>query len=468
MSCSENSVFARLRSRTDRFLASPFYMIAVMVLSMAAHLLSLEVLFYTVLVLVAIYAAVFGKDLLPLTPLFLFCYITPSLKNNPGRNAQSVFSGTTGVYLAVLAVLLAAAALWYIIRNRKAFFQVKRTLLPGLLALSAAYLLSGIGSENYLNVLPRNLLFAGMQAASLLVPYCLLSGGVKWDDARRDYLAWIGFTAGAAVLLQVLNCYATCNVVENGVIIRERIYTGWGMYNNMGFVLAMAIPFAFYLASKYRRGWIGTVVGSVFWVGVLLTCSRTSLIVATVIYCLCVFLMLHYARNRKHNTIALIIVLLVIGVSLLLFRNLLLHLFSGFLDKGMDPSSRDVFFREGMKIFSKAPVLGSSFYASGYTPWDFSNVDAFSSLIPPRWHSTPLQLLVSCGAVGIVAYSFHRYQTVRLFIRNRQKETVFMGCALGVLLLCSLLDCHFFNLGPAIFYSAALAFAEFGQPNTST
>lgn len=460
MSCSDNTLYMRLRNRLNRFLATPYYILAVMALSLVAHLLSLELPVYTVFALVAIYTAVLGNDLLPLTPLFLFCYITPSIVNNPGRNAQSVFSGKSGVYIAVLGVLMALAAGYYVIRNRKQFFRQKRVLLPGLLALSAAYLLSGIGSDHYGNVAGRNLLFAAMQAFALLLPYFLLSGGVQWPKARQDYLAWVGFTGGAAVLVQLCVCYLTQGVVVDGVIERRQIYTGWGMYNNMGFMIAMAIPFAFYLATKYHRGWIGTVVGSVFLVGVLLSCSRTSLLIGSVMYCLCVFLMLHYAKNRRHNTIALVSVLLLGCATLLLFHHQLLRLFSDFLGMGVDPSSRDVFLREGLKLFWRKPLFGNSFYSPGYTPWDFSNVDALSKLIPPRWHSTPLQLLVSCGAVGVIAYVFHRYQTVRLLVRSGSKEATFIACAVGVLLLCSLFDCHFFNLGPTLFYSAALAFGE--------
>lgn len=467
MSCSENSLLAQLRDRLDRFLATPYYIIAFMVLSIVSHLFSLEVPVYTVFALVAIYTAVLGNDLLPLTPLFLFGYISPSIGNNPGLNEHSVFSGVTGLYLAVLAVLMSLAVIWHLIRNREQFFRKKRTLLLGLAVLSAAYLLCGIGTDHYKSTASRNLLFAAMQAGSLLIPYLLLSGGVNWDRARKDYLAWVGFTGGAAILVQVLNCYITQNVVIDGIIIRKNIYAGWGMYNNMGFLLAMAIPFAFYLATKYRRGWIGTVVGSVFWVGVLLTCSRTSVIVGTLIYCLCVFLMLHYARNRKHNTVALISVLAVSAAVLLLFRHQLLRLFSGFLGMGIDPSSRDVFFREGWKLFLQAPVLGNSFYSPGYVPWDFSTVDALSTLIPPRWHSTPLQLMVSCGTVGLCAYGFHRFQTLRLLFKSRSKEITFIGCAVSVLLVCSLFDCHFFNIGPTLFYSAALAFAENSQREPS-
>lgn len=459
MSCSETSLFSRLRGRLNRFLATPYYIITVMVLSVVSHLLSLEVPVYTVFALAAIYTAVLGADLLPLTPLFLFFYISPSTRNNPGRNESSVFSGGTGIYLCVLALLMALALLWYVIRNRQRFFREKRALLLGLLLLSGAYLLSGIGSKNYGSTAPRNLLFAAMQAACLLLPYCLLTGGVSWTNTRRDYLAWVGFTGGATVLVQVLARYLTANVVVDGVIVRENIYTGWGMYNNMGCLLAMSIPFAFYLATKYRRGWVGTVIGSVFLVGVLLTCSRTSLLIGSVFYCVCIFLMLHYARNRRHNTVALLLVFAAGLVVLVFFRHPLLRLFSRFLGMGMDPSSRDVFFREGFKLFTQAPVFGNSFYSPGYVPWDFSTVDTLSALIPPRWHNTFLQLLVSCGVLGVCAYGFHRYQTLRL-LRNRSKENTFLFCAVGVLLACSLFDCHFFNLGPTIFYSVILAFAE--------
>ena len=456
MSCSENS----FRNRLDSFLARPYYILALMVLSVAAHLFSLEIPVFTVFALVAVYTAVWGADLLPLTPLLLFFYISVSIDNNPGRNPSAVFYGKTGTYLAVLGGVMALAVAYRVIRDRKQFFTKKLALLPGLLVLCLAYFLSGVGSVKYEKVVWDNLLFALMQSACLILPYWLLSCGIRWDKARKDYFAWIGFVGGAAVLVQVLVCYVTQGVIEDGIIIRERVYSGWGMRNNLGFMLALSIPCAFYLATKYHRGWIGTVVGSVFLLGVLLTGSRTSLIIGFAIYCLSVFLMLHYARNRRHNTIALVIVIAAVAAVLLLFRGPLLRLFSRVMGMGMDPSSRDVFYQKGLELFRQAPVFGNSFYSPGYVPWDFSSVDALSTLIPPRWHSTPLQLLVSCGGVGMVAYLFHRYQTVRLWLKDFSKEKTFLGCIIGVVVLCSLFDCHFFNLGPTLLYSAALAFAE--------
>ncbi len=126
----------------------------------------------------------------------------------------------------------------------------------------------------------------------------------------------------------------------------------------------------------------------------------------------------------------------------------------------MDPSSRDTIYKEGLALFAQAPVFGSSFHSPGFIPWDWATVESFSGFFPARWHNTVIQLLASCGIVGIGAYLFHRIQTVRLLFKIPSKETVFIACSLGTLLICSMFDCHFFNIGPTLFYSAALAFGE--------
>ena len=40
------------------------------------------------------------------------------------------------------------------------------------------------------------------------------------------------------------------------------------------------------------------------------------------------------------------------------------------------------------------------------------------------------------------------------------KIMVISLCSVLALVVCSLFDCHFFNIGPTIFYAMALAFAE--------
>lgn len=465
MSYSETcGIFPKWRSfkeRFEAFLEKPIYIILVMILCGLSNIASAELIVYGIYTLLAVYILVFARDILGLMPLLIACYLAPSMVNNPGRNADSIFSLSGGGWLILIyAGLLIAAMLFRVVRDRKQLITKKNCLLSGLLLLCAGYLLSGIGSAAYPASLGKNLLFAFMQSCAIALPYWLFSGCVNWKKVRVDYFAWLGFCMGILLITQLGWIYLTQKVVTDGIIHRHLIYTGWGMHNNIGVLLAMAIPFAFYLATRYHKGWIGTVVGSALLICVLLTCSRSSILMAFGIYAICIYLMLNYAKNRRANTIALVSICSGIALILILFHDQLLLLFSDILSRGLDPSNRDDIYIEGWKLFVQAPVFGNSFYSPGYVPWDWSQVANFSAIFPGRWHNTIVQLLTSCGIVGLGAYLYHRIQTALFFWKNRTKETTFIGCSVLVLLLCSLLDCHLFNIGPALFYSMALAFAE--------
>lgn len=447
-------------NRINRFLISPPYIILVMLLTVAANCFSLELPVYTVFAGIAVFTCLAGNDLLPLMPLVICSYLVPSATNNPGRNEASVFSGAGGIYIACLAGIMVLSIIYRTVKSKDRFFTAKPQLHRGMLILLGSYLLCGIGSAAYPAAIGQNLLFALMQGGAVLIPYWLFSCGVDWKNVRRDYFAWVGFCTGGVLMVEILWVYLTGNVVIDGIIQRRHIYTGWGMYNNMGLMLAMMIPYAFCLASKYRRGWLGTVAGSAYLICVVLTCSRNSILGAAAIYCACIFLMLYHARNRRHNTIALISVSVTVLLALLLFHDQLLRLFSDLIGKGLDPNTRDEIFVEGLKLFAQNPIFGNSFYSPGYQPWAWSTVEGFNSFFPPRWHNTIVQLLASCGIVGLGAYLLHRVQTIRLFLQHKTKENAFIACSLLVLIGCGMFDCHFFNIGPVLFYSMALAFAE--------
>ena len=91
----------------------------------------------------------------------------------------------------------------------------------------------------------------------------------------------------------------------------------------------------------------------------------------------------------------------------------------------------------------------------------WSQLDNFTALFPPRWHNTIIQLLATGGVVCLFGYVVHRVQTVKLFLKNPSGDKTFVALSILALLLTSLLDCHFFNVGPVLLYSAMLAFTEF-------
>lgn len=420
---------------------------------------------YTVAVLVVLFTCVLGEDLLPVMPLLVLCYIAPSAANNPGRNGESIFDPQHGgVYMIALVVMLLLGLVFFLVKDRfanlKKLFKCQRKLLFGMVLLWAAYMLSGINSPAYPEYLKKNLFFAFLQGASVTVPYLLFAALVDWDKTRKDYFAWVGLGAGMTLLGQFLWIYATQPVVQNGVIDRNLIYTGWGMYNNMGGMLAMMIPFPFYLGMVYKKGWFGALVGTAFLGGVFLSNSRTSMLGGAAIYGICVLILFFTARNKKRTIIAAGVIALIGIVGVVVFREKIYQLFKDILSRGFSLNHRDEFYIAGVNQFVKYPVFGGSFYPIEYVPWDWSEVASFSKFFPPRWHNTLIQLLACTGTVGLVAYLIHRLQTVRMFTLQRTAEGGFIAMSIAVLLFCSLFDCHFFNIGPTLFYSMGLAFAE--------
>lgn len=456
---------ARLRpllskQNIDAFLASPRFCAVVMALAALSNMFSLELPVYTVFIALAVYICIYGRDLLPLMPLIVACYLAPSTENNPGKAVDSVFSfAHGGGWLVFLAVCVACALGWRVWKERKTFFSGSRQLLPGILLLCAGYLLSGLGSEGYADRCLSNLLVALMQSGCILVPYFLLTGGVRWQTVRKDYFAWLGTCVAALLVWQVLWIYLTQGVLEQGFIDRACIHTGWGMYNNIGAMLMILLPFPFYLTAQKGRHWLGPVIGAGHLIGVLLTCSRNSILVAGGLYVLCVIWSWQKADKRLYGKTLLWLAGCGAAVCAL-FLSPLLDAFQQIVSQGLNLSHRDDIFKEGLLLFGDAPVFGVSFFSPGYQPWDWSTLESFTGLFPPRWHNTYVQLLASGGIVAMAAYIYHRVQSARLFLRQTSMEKTAIALSLGALCFSSIFDCHFFNMGPVLFYSMGLAFAE--------
>lgn len=449
--------------KINRFLTTPLYILSVMLLIMLANDAGYELPVYTVILLAGCYICLFADDLLPLMPMVTGCYISVSAQNNPGINPNSVFA-TWGLYIALILIPFVLCLIFRLATDKdfggKAFFQKKRYLIRGMILLGIAYLLGGLYSIAYPHQWNKNILMACLQFAVIFLPYYIFTGAVNWKKAPKHYFPWIGFMMGCMLVLQIIRIYIHRGVIVDGVILRNRIYTGWGMYNNIGSLLAMMIPFAFYLASRYHKGWIGSVIGSLFLIGVFFTCSRGSILMGGGAYLLCIILLMRSAMNKKAHTITISVFCVLLVSLVIIFHSQVAVLFRSVLGRGLDPNNRDWIYTEGLKQFARYPIFGGSFYPIDFAPYDWATVGSFSEFLPPRWHNTVIQLLASTGVVGLAAYIYHRYQTVRLFLDRKNRETAFIVCSIAVLLGCSLLDCHLFNLGPALFYSTGLAFVE--------
>ena len=458
----------------NTFMATPKGVMLIALLTVLAHIFSLEIVLYILTLLYCIYVSICGDDFLTLAPLCVFCYIAPSRENNPGRNNESLFSGATGVFLLIGVAIFLICFLLRIGFDRNMGFKKllthKRALLWGMLALGLAYLLSGLFSEHYHAIWIKNIGFGLLEFVTVFALYFLLTALVDWTKVRKDYFAWIAFLAGCVIALEVFNLYffhfdnLFQDLAEGDRWNRWQIYLGWGMHNNIGAMLAVTSPFACYLASRHKHGYAFIFPAIGIMVALFMTLSRTSILVGLVIFVVSFVIMLFKAFRRR--------ILLITGGGLLVAGTVLLIVFWSDLvsvvrdifDNGfLDTSGRGSLYTAGLKVFVKNPIFGEGFYPSDMSTFNTAYWligSEMTSFLPPRWHDTVVQLLASCGLLGLLAYGFHRVQTVLMILRGITLEKIFIGLALVAFLGMSLLDNHFFNLGPTLLYSMALAFAE--------
>ena len=470
----EHSVLQKI----NRFLYSPAYLLYIGGLTVLSNVFAMELVCYTLFLLSAIYICLCARDLLPLMPMFVCGYISPSLNNNPGLNTHSVFSfAGGGVYLLIMLAVVAGCLVYRLVTDPtfggKQFLAKKRSLLCGMLLLGASYAIAGVASGQWAEYGWRNLLLAFLQVASIAGLYYLFSGAVRWDLAPKAYLFWTGICVGYVLLIELIGVYIKENVIVEGIIVRERIINGWGHYNNMGALLAMVIPLPFFLTGKGKYAWFAYLSAFLFCVGLLFTCSRGSVLVGVPIYVIAYVLSVLHSRHARSIKWMHMFHICIIGIPVLVtvvFHNEFSRLFQELPVVGVDLSTkmRLETYAEGLRQFLKFPVFGGSFFPlkEDLYQWAYDGT-TFAFLFPPRWHNTLIQLLATGGVTCLTAYIFHRVQTIRLFTKNFSGEKLFVGLSVGALLLTSMVDCHFFNIGPVLLYSAMLAVVEFGlQKNT--
>ena len=465
----------RSNKNRNQFLYSPFCIILLGIMTFAAFAYSKELLFYGFVTAYALYVIAFCHDLSPIMPLFLFCYVTPSLSNNPGMSEDGIFYGTSRIIILCYAAIVIIALLIRITFDQSIgwakLFKMRRSLLGGMLALGAAYLISGIGSQYFFQDLYRNTFFALIQFLSIFFLYFVFSATVDWKKFNFDYFAWSGLVAGFVVLAELAWLYVTQEVWIDGAISRDMLYTGWGTYNNMGAIITTAIPFAFYLAQRKKFSSAYLIIVLVLNIGTLFSCSRSSIVFAALVTLLSYVYTFVKTENKKEFAITSVLLAVSFTAAAVILRERVADVFQHIppIAESIDgetifgDSGRLEIYREGLKRFLQKPIAGQGFFSHDYDFYEFSTVESFSNFFPPRLHNTIIQILSTCGIIGILAYAYHRTQTVCLLVKKRSIENVYIGIYLLGLLGMSLLDCHFFNVGPTLFYSIALAVAEFSQ-----
>ncbi len=467
--CRQDHLFSRLRSasfvpRMDQFFISGGYLWLLGLLTVAANAFSLELVAFGVFAAISLYLCFFGKDLLPLTPMLICCYMVPSRDNNPGKYEDTVFSGAGGITIAVMAAILALSVVLRLALDpelgQRALRITKRMLLPGIVAVGLTYVLGGVGSGHYFDRGTANLVFGMTEFLAIGLLYFILTSSVKWEEVPEAWFSRVAMTWGLILVAEILVMYIQADPYASGKLNRNLLFTGWGNYNCMGGLLTMLIPFPFHLATVRKPTWLYSTVAGLFLVGVILSCSRNSLVIAVLIYAIC---LVYFVVKSPRRWSCIAVNGICAGTALIYLLAFKFDTLLKYLDIFL--ITRSIFsrldgFRAGILQFLDAPILGGGFFPVSYDLEIWATTDGVTSFFPAFWHNTPVQLLATCGMVGVIAYLWHRLQTLRLLVRKPTVQNVYISLSIFTLLALSMFDCHLFKIAPTMVYSMALAFAE--------
>ena len=466
--------FPQLRERravigVRNFFRSGWFAALAALLMACSELFGLEIFVIYAYLVFGLLIVLFADDMLGIVPMVCCGYMIFSAENNPGKFPDALFGQPQGQLalfyaVAVIAVMLVGRLVSMLLEREK---RGVPKLTVGFLLLGASYLLGGAFSPYYDG---RTVLMGFVQIAALCGFYFYLYYTVRWDRVPKGYLPMVISIIGVGMLAEIVGMYFGEGVIrEDGSINRVSLYTGWGIYNNVGCVMAMCMPAPVYFAVKNKNGWAYTILCTVFYLGVMLTQSRGAMLFGSVVYLGCVVVTLVGSKKKERlwNAVVFAVLLVAVLISAVVFRDKVKDLFASIIDQGWNDAARFATWKACWQRFLEYPGFGVGFYKTPGTLMtedgmftEFVDGTPEGTFLALRAHNTFFQLISTGGTFAIVAYLVHRVQTLILCFRRPNAEKIVAALCVASLLLTSMVDCHVFNMGPGLMYSAWLVFGE--------
>ena len=257
-----------------------------------------------------------------------------------------------------------------------------------------------------------------------------------------------------------------CNFFSSQPFNRNDIYTGWGINNNVAASICMVLPAPFYYAYKKNYGLIFLILANIMLITLIFIQSRNGILIGSILFTVLFFITLKKTNilNRFKLIFIQVLLLFIIGILIVNFDQINAAKLASILNAGTSDSGRFQIYIDGINQFLNKPIFGNGFYQCNNFRWGNNEIGSF---FPARYHNTFIQLLASCGIVSLIAYFYHRIQTLKIVFSKTNVEKIYMFFIFITLALTSILDCNFFNFGPGFLYSTILLLVEINNINSN-
>ena len=445
----------------NKIIDSKIFMFLIVLLGLLSNLFAIELLVYTIYAVIVVMVALFGRNFIANLPMAVVGYMTFSKYNNPrGPDQTSIFlERDTIIKFIIICVIIGSFALARIVHDF-IYYKERRKfpkLALGFIILGFSFFHGGAYTEGYEF---KTSIFGLVEILSLSFTYLVFYYTSDFSKINKEY--WAELFTMVSMLMFVEIGYMLFEVDAfdfSKEFSRGELWTGWGNHNNVGGVAIMCLPAPFYLATVKKHGWFYCFLGNLAMLSIGLSMSRNSMLFGFVTYfiILIIVAIISKGRNRVANLSIYFCCLVATALTITFGFDEIRNLFSSVLDKGTDDNGRIEIYIDAFNQFKTAPVFGLGFYECGAFQWGIYDPDSF---LPGRYHNSIFQLLASTGVFGLLAYGYHRFETIKLLFKNFNYSKLFIWLCLFVFLVSSLFDCFFFNFGPGLIYSALLLFLE--------
>ncbi len=437
-----------------RVLDSRYYLLFATLCIFVGHTLALEIPVALLVAIPTLLGFLFAENLRFLLPILLGGVCVISVAHTPYIPTESDYFSTVGIpYIVALITLASFGIFIFILRRRRAAAPLSSLKLKwGFLGFFAAMTLSGLLQENAM----KNLGYGVGVGASFLAVYLLFGFFHPRTKENAEHFLFALLCVGLLVSLELLVLYFRSVAFEGGIPIKGSVLIGWGTWTHIGVMLGMCLPTPFYFARTAGRAYpLYLLAGGVMTVALLFSASRASWLYGGLILILSLLLLCLGGKHRKVFRIGICVLFACFVLAFLLLLPKIAAFLSAFVQFGAGDNGRFAIWGAAIRAFLAAPVFGRGFFNTDIV------LEGFPAIMPYLYHNTPLQMLGSAGAVGLLLYAWHRFESLRLlWQRRRSTLSLFLLLVPMALVLFSLTDEHMFHIYPAFFYAAALSLAE--------
>ena len=468
----ENCVLeSKCMQAINKFLETKWYMIAFMSFVFLVQSFGLECVAFITIALIFAYVCFFMPDTNATIPLICGATFCISLMHSPIQGTSQYFSTPEFTVCLIIAIAVISLSILYRLIAYGEFKKVftKSKLIWGIVALSIAYLLSGIGYKNYTF---NDFIMSVIQAGSLFGAYLFLVSTADFKKFNLDVLASFCVVLLFYMIALIIFVYATniLGIVSDSGKWKNYVISGWGISNDLGTYTAMLIPSFFYKMFKAeKRSYIWYGFACLAMVAVFFTYCRSATLVGLIIMIACSIWAMCRKKNRKTAIITVIsaLIALVVLFIILYYAGVLEHVFAYHINKvnnGLEfdkiSSGRGTIWKRYFNYFLEYPIFGGGFNVDmpAYNGYDPNN--GIFSVYSFFAHNTVFQIMGSCGAVGLIAYIYHTITTIGIFLRKPTEKRFVFAVAIFGFVAMTMLDLMFFKTYFTLLYVVMLLVCE--------